>query len=46
MISKTLAYMTAFVYIIKGVIQLMLILPNSGLRYKQDVPQAIAQQSE
>ena len=42
MIPKTFAYMTAFVYIIKGVIRPMPLAVKPGIIYKQSAPQAAA----
>jgi len=42
MIPKTFAYMTAFVYIIKGVIKPMPVPMEENVHYKQAAPQAVA----
>jgi len=42
MIPKTFAYMTAFVYIIKGVIKPMPVPMEENAHYKQAAPQAVA----
>jgi hypothetical protein len=42
MIPKTFAYMTAFTYIIKGVIRPMPVPMEENVHYKQAAPQAVA----